>query len=271
MEKPLQQKKALVTGASSGIGKEMARQLATMGADLAIVARRVEKLQELKEELEANHQVSVQVVKADLSKPGAASEIFQTVMSEKKPISILINNAGIGDYAPFLNVNLESHRRTLQVNVVALTELTYLLLEEMIKIGTQSYIMNIASMASFVSLPNYALYSGTKRFVRHLSETLTYELKASNVHVICSCPGGTRTEFMEKAGQQMTGNEHAFMMSASDVAEESIDAMLSHQTIYVPGFLNRVLAFLPRLLPVEWQLWIAFKIMAKMAKSVHVV
>jgi short-subunit dehydrogenase len=241
-----------VTGASSGIGEQYARQLAAQGADLILVARRVDRLEKLGKELENTFGIKASAVAADLSQPGEGSRLAAKVCTLQAPVTILVNNAGIGPYAPSLETDLEKHLFTIQLNVTALTELTHQVASHMRLHAKLSYISNVASIAAYQASPNFAVYGGTKHYVRIFSEVIRNELRGSNITVSCLCPGGTYTEFLEKAGQELKPSGHAAMMSAEEVARQGIAGMLAGRSIVVPGLLNKVACFLPRLLPNSW-------------------
>jgi short-subunit dehydrogenase len=241
--------RALVTGASSGIGEQYAKQLAELGADLVLVARRVDRLEKLAVELENSFGIRAMAVAADLSATGESQRLTQKILREGAPLTILVNNAGIGPYSPFLESSLEKHRFTIQLNITALTELTYLVAAHMREHGKPSYISNVASIAAYQAAPNFAVYGGTKHYVRIFSEVIRNELQETNITVSCLCPGGTYTEFLEKAGQELKPSGHAAMMSADEVARQAIQGMLRGRAIVIPGWLNKIACFLPRLMP----------------------
>ena len=246
---PLAGHRALITGASSGIGEQYARQLAALGSDLILAARRVDRLEALAGELEKNHGIRVKAVQSDLGAPGEATKLAQAVCTQEEPVTILVNNAGIGPYAPFLETDIEKHLATIQLNITALTELTHRVAAHMVAHKRKSYISNVASIAAYQASPNFAVYGGSKHYVRILSEVVRNELQGSNVTVSCLCPGGTYTEFLEKAGQELKPSGRAAMMPASEVARQGIHGMLRGRSIVVPGFLNKLACFLPRLVP----------------------
>lgn len=243
--------RAVVTGASSGLGEEYARQLASRGADLVIAARRVDRLKKLATELEGRYQVSVEVVTSDLVKPGAARELFSRATENGRQVTILINNAGVGPFGRFVDASVDKHVATLQLNSVALTELCHYFSTHMLEHGKRSFISNVGSIASFQGVPNFAVYSGSKAFVRVFSEILARELKRTNVSVTCVCPGGTYTEFSATNGQILKDSAHSVMMTAEQVVTISMEAMLRSRVFVVPGLVNKLACFLPRFLPLS--------------------
>lgn len=249
MEQDLKHHRAVITGASSGLGEEYARQLAARGADLVIVARRVERLQKLAEELAVRHGVKLEVLQLDLTEPGAARQLFEAATAQGREVTMLINNAGIGPFARFLDEQLEKHLAAIELNVVALTELCHHFGRHMQAHGRRSYIKNVGSIASYQGVPNFAVYSGTKFYVRVFSEVLARELRGSRITVTCLCPGGTHTEFSEANGQVLKASAQSMMMSASVVVALGIRGMLAGRAIVVPGFINKLACFFPRLFP----------------------
>ena len=266
----LQGHRAVVTGASSGIGQEYARQLASLGAEVVIAARRLDRLNELAEELRKQHGVQVSCIQIDLSQPQAAQTLFdKATENQSKPVTILINNAGVGKYGSFMEFPLDDHTSTLQVNAVVPTQTTYLFVQHMLAHGKKSYITQVASISAFQPVGYFTVYSGTKGYMRYFSETLAFELRKTNVSITCLCPGGTYTEFLEQAGQKMTSAGHATMMTSKDVVRIGIKAMLQGKTVWVPGFLNQLACFLPRLLPRNLGLYLAFKTMNRAVERVQ--
>lgn len=241
---------ALVTGASSGIGLELAKLLAADGHDLVLVARREDKMRELGSELTAAHGVKVTVMAADLSKPGAAAQVVDQVNAAGLAIDVLINNAGFGTYGKFATeTRLEDESALLQVNVVALTELAKLLLPGMVKRG-RGRIMNVASTAAFQPGPLMAVYYATKAYVLSLSEALSNELSGTGVTVTALCPGLTASGFQAVAGMEhsrlVAGRK---MPTSAEVARAGYQAMVRGEVIHVPGMMNKVLAASVRVIP----------------------
>lgn len=247
--RPLSGHRALVTGASSGIGEQYARQLAALGCDLVLAARRIDRLETLSQELQKTHGIRAKAVQSDLGTPGEGARLARAICTKEEPLTILVNNAGIGPYAPFLETHIDKHLSTIQLNITALTELTHHVAHHMIGHGRKSYISNVASIAAYQASPNFAVYGGSKHYVRIFSEVIRNELQASNVTVSCLCPGGTFTEFLEKAGQELRPSGRAAMMSATEVARQGIQGMLRGRAVVVPGLINKLACFLPRLMP----------------------
>lgn len=182
---------ALVTGTSSGIGAEFARQLAAAGHDLILVARRRERLERQKLELESDYGVSADVLVADLADPRQRLQVEQA--AREKPLTMLVNNAGVGGIAPFDEVSLDAIEHTLAVNVVALTRLTRAALPGMLSRG-QGTIINVGSGLSFTTIPNAAVYAGTKAYVVHFTQALSDEVRGKGIRLQALIPGLVRTE-----------------------------------------------------------------------------
>ncbi|MCC7441704.1 MAG: SDR family oxidoreductase [Bdellovibrionales bacterium] len=259
---------AVVTGASSGIGEEYARQLAEMGASILVVARREERLRKLCEELKSKHGVETDFLPLDLTQDDSAERLFAHASRGGRKVQILVNNAGTGAYGPFTERPLTKHRDTVKLNLSSLTDTSYLFVNHMRAHGLPSYISNVASIAAFLNVPNFAVYSGTKFYVRAFSEALHFELKSTNVAVSCLCPGGTTTEFLENAGQKLTAQGRMAMMPASAVARVGIRAMLAGKVTVAPGLMNKFITLLPRFLPT----WLFIPVAAfTMKQSVNMV
>lgn len=260
--------RAVVTGASSGIGKEYARQLAQLGADLVIAARRLDRLEELAKDLRSAHEIEVQCVQVDLCDSGAPKVLFDAATQGGKVVTILVNNAGLARFGAFMGFPYNDHHATLQVNAAAPTQMTYLFVKHMLEHKQKSYITQVASISAFQPVANFAVYSGTKGYLLSFSESLAYELRDSNIGILCLCPGGTYTEFFEFSGQKMTKKGHRVMMSAEEVVRQGIAAMLKNEVVFVPGFLNKLACFFPRFLPRGLRQTLAFKTMSQSVEQV---
>lgn len=224
---------ALITGASSGIGKELASIHAEKGGDLVIVARRLEKLNELKNDLEQKHAVNVTTIVKDLSIPGAAKEVYDEVKTAGIHIDYLINNAGFGLRGKFHELSWERQQQMMQLNMIALSELTYLFLPEMVK-RNSGRILNNTSTASFMPGPLQAVYFATKAYAAYFSNAIAEELHDTNITVTNLMPGATATEFAKTADMDKTGLfKNAF--SARSVAEDGYNAMLKGKLDVVSG------------------------------------
>lgn len=245
----LRDHRALITGASSGIGREMARILASWKCALTLTARRGDRLRELADELRAAHGVNVRCVIADLAQPGGAAELHENVQRAGEQIDILVNNAGAGRYQAFEHQRWDELATMIQLNVTSLVELTHRLLPAMRATGRRAYVLNVASIAAFQPVPYFACYAAGKSFVRDFSEALARELDGTNVSVSCLCPGGTRTEFFDHSGQKIGFLADVSMLDARAVAEKGLLAMLRGRRTRVTGWMNVLSCFLVRFFP----------------------
>lgn len=239
---------ALVTGASGGIGLELARLFAADGHDLVLVARSREKLSSLAEELKSKHGVAARALAADLARAEAPGEIFAALQREGVGVDALVNNAGIGSYGLFAETDLKTELDLLQINVVALTHLTKLFLPSMIARG-RGYVCQVASTAAFQPGPLMAVYYASKAYVLSFSEALTNECAGTGVRVSALCPGPTETGFVAAAGMGESKLFDANVMGARAVAVAGYRGLLEGKTIVIPGLRNRVLASSYRFAP----------------------
>jgi short-subunit dehydrogenase len=248
MAETLRGKTALITGASSGLGADFARQLADRGCNLILVARRMERLQELQKEITAKHSVWVECMAIDLLEENAAQQLYNQIKDGGKVVDVLVNNAGLGLYGEFWTNPFERLHQMLELDVVVLTDLTRLFIPDMLA-RNFGYILLIGSTGSFQPTPTYAAYAAAKSYVLSFGEALHYELRQSAVKCTVLCPGVTRTEFLEVAGQQVTAYQRQSMMESADVVRIGIEAMLKGRSSVVAGWLNAFLAWGTRLLP----------------------
>jgi len=239
---------ALVTGASVGIGRELARILAREGHDLVIVARDAHRLERLADELTRAWGVSVRAVAKDLARPGAASELHRELEAAGVAVEVLVNNAGFGLAGAFAKTPMKDHLELLQLNMVALTELTKLALGGMVERG-RGRILNVASTAAFQPGPYMATYYASKAYVLSFSEALGAELEGKGVSVTALCPGPTATEFQRRAGLEGARIAMLGMMDSETVAEAGYRAMRAGRRLAIPGLRNRLGALAGRLLP----------------------
>jgi short-subunit dehydrogenase len=237
---------ALITGASSGIGFDLAHLFARDGHDLVLVARSEAKLRELARVLEGRHGIRAQVIVADLARPDAPAEVWKSVTSE---VDILVNNAGYGLGGKFVDNDLITELEMIQVNIAALTHLTKLFVRPMVERG-RGRIMNVASTAAFQPGPLMAVYYATKAYVLSFSEALAEELGGSGVTVTALCPGPTETGFAQAA--EMTTSRLFRMMkpaSSMDVARAGYAGLLRGRRLVIPGLMNKMLAQSVRVSP----------------------
>lgn len=243
---------ALITGASGGIGLELARVFAKNGFDLIIVARRESELEALAERCRNSAGVRVHVLKMDLLVPDAAAKLVQQIEDCHLDVDVLVNNAGLMDMGDFAEIEIERHEQLLQLNVIVLTSLARRLLPAMIKRG-RGRILNVASTSSFQPVPSMALYAASKAFVLSLSESLSEELKGTGVTVTALCPGITKTAMFDRAHEEHSSARSVPEFLLSDVeavAREGYEACMAGRAVVVPGLPNQLLAgavgFYPR-------------------------
>jgi uncharacterized protein len=238
----------LITGASSGIGRELARQFARDGADLVLIARSEGRLRELAGDLAAEYGVTAQVVPVDLSRPGSPDQIVETLAQRDTEVDVLVNNAGFGARGPVAGIGVQRQLEMIEVNVAALTQLTALLLPGMLE-RRRGAILNVASTAAFQPGPNSAVYYATKAYVLSFTEALAEEVRGSGVRVTCLAPGATDTGFAARAGATGSRLFRRGVMDAARVAQAGHDGLQRGKTLVIPGLRNRVLAFSVRLSP----------------------
>lgn len=238
----------LITGASSGIGLELAKCFAGDGSRLVLVARNETVLEQLSSELRQKYKIETMVLPADLSLPEAPKEIFDKLAAKKVAVDVLINNAGFGLHGQFLDLPLQRQLEIIKVNVTALAELTGLFLPAMVQ-RKGGGILNVGSVAGFVPGPRLAVYYASKAFVQSFSEALAEELDGTGVSVTSLCPGPTESNFSAVARGDKVRVSQAKKMSAEVVARYGHFAFRHKQVVAVPGLRNRFLIFLTRLLP----------------------
>jgi hypothetical protein len=255
-------KAALITGASSGIGLELAHVMAKEKHNLVLVARSIDKLNALADELIQTHGIKVQTYKADLSNPKEIKNLYTQTQNDDIEISYLINNAGFGEYGNFVENDWEKLNEMMQLNMVSLVHLTKLYAQNMVssKFGK---IMNVASTAAFQPLPYLGVYAATKSFVLSFSEAIASELKDHGITVTALCPGLTETGFVEAANMEDTkflNKAKAGMATAEEVAEYGYEAMMKGKTVAVHGMINSLMAQSARFLPRDLVTKIAKKV-----------
>jgi short-subunit dehydrogenase len=243
---------ALITGASAGIGREFARQLASRAKSLVLVARRSERLEELRGELvRINPNLTVHIHVVDLAKQSELKELANWLDREKIGIDLLINNAGLGDYGSVATSDISRDDRIINVNVSALTLLTRLLLPQMIA-RKNGAILNVSSTAGFLPIPGMAVYAASKAYVNSFTEALRVELRGSGVSVLALCPGPVHTEFGEVAKRPGREPERApefVYVAVEKVVRDSLAALEADRPLVVPGFFMKLGMFLLRLTP----------------------
>ncbi len=267
----------LITGASAGLGLELARLFAADGAALVLVARGEAKLATIAGILRKDFEVDVRIIPADLTKPGAVDDLLAALMEAGIGIRVLVNNAGFGAYGPVPNCEWDVYRRMIDLNITALTGLAWGLLPGMVacaEAGGRPGIMNVASTAAFQPGPLMAVYFATKSYVLSFSEALHEEMKESGVTVSAFCPGPTRTEFFHQDEMIPSGvisdedlaefhRRDDRRMDAGVAADVGYRGFLKGEAIVIPGFRNRFLAQAGRFLPRSVVRKLAFRMMKK--------
>jgi uncharacterized protein len=241
---------ALITGASKGIGKAIARDLAARGYDLLLVARSEDLLKETASEIAAGSRIDCQWLALDLSGDQAAARVYEYCKQHALPVSILVNNAGYGLSGPFEKYTAETHAEMLHLNIVTLVSLTRLFLPELKK-QPAAYVLNIGSSAAYQAVPFLSAYAASKSFVLNFSRGLRGELKGTNVSVTCVCPGPTDTNFVNRANIGETGQKAAarFNMSPESVAHIAVDSLFKRKAEVITGAMNKLSAFFAWLFP----------------------
>lgn len=244
-------KTALITGASSGIGYELAKCFAMDRTDLVLVARDEPKLQQIAAELQSAHGVSAKVFRADLARAEAAAELYRETQAAGLAIDYLVNNAGFGVVGPFAEMDLTANLGMIQVNVASLVHLTRLYLQDMRKRGSGG-ILNVASTAAFQPGPLMSIYYASKAFVLSFTEGIANELEGSGITVTALCPGPTATDFQRRANAEsirLVKSKLMPMMTARKVAEIGYQGFLAGKVIVIPGLVNKIGAQSVRISP----------------------
>jgi uncharacterized protein len=253
-------KSALVTGASGGIGLELAKLLAADGKNLVLVARNAKKLEELACDLRIAHPVEVLVLACDLSDPAAPEQIWAALQERSITIDTLVNNAGYGIHGNLAENDPAEILNMIQLNVVALTNLTRLFLPGMLA-RRSGRILNVGSTGSFTPGPSMAVYCATKAYVLSFSEAIQAEVAGSGVQVTALCPGATDTGFQARAGVEDIRMLRSGMMTARKVAEIGYAGLKRGRAVVVPGLSNGLMIFLTRFSPRAWTTRIAGRLM----------
>jgi short-subunit dehydrogenase len=245
---------ALITGASAGIGREFARQLANRARSLVLIARREQPLNELRDELRnRNGELNVHVRVVDLCDKSQIDSLITWLDQNKIDIDFLINNAGLGDVGPFATSPSQRNDEMLQVNVVALTTLSRALLPQMIS-GKRGAILNVSSSAGFLPIPEFNVYAATKAYVTSFSESLRAEVRDSGVTVTTLCPGPVHTEFGDVAkrpgGQPERGPEFVYV-SVEKTARDALAAIEANRPLVIPGLFMKLGMSLVRITPMS--------------------
>lgn len=245
----MMQKTILITGASSGIGYELAKIAAEEGYYLILVARNKKTLLKVAKELHSNYKVSALIIEKDLSLSHSALDIYSEVKKHNLNVDILVNNAGFGSFGDFLDSDREQQMNMIDVNCSSLVALTHYFLKDM-KDKNFGRIMNVGSLAGFQpGGPKMAVYFATKAFVLSFSQGLSEELKDSGISVTCLCPGSTETGFHNKAGISKMSFLRGNLPSAFSVALEGWKGMMKKKRLVIPGWKNKIVVLFDKILP----------------------
>jgi short-subunit dehydrogenase len=238
---------ALITGASSGIGEALAKELASEGAAVILTARREDRLQQLAKECRAGGAPSAEIIVADLSDPAGPSLIVEELRRRGQSVDILVNCAGAGEYGRFVDQELSDVEAMMRLNVMGLVGLTRLLCPEMI-LRRKGWVLNVASTAAFQPTPYMAVYGATKSFVLDFSMAIGEELRGTGVRVTCLCPGPVRTGFFNRGGyESRAGDFQRLAASADFVARKAIRGLKYGKRVVIPGWMNKLSALVVRL------------------------
>jgi len=253
-------KTVLITGASSGIGKETAFEYARHSYNLVLVARRQDHLEAIKNEIENQYKVNVYVIALDLSNLKSAESLYKEVNDKNLKIDVLINNAGFGIHGELVTNDLQKLEDMLVLNMVTLSKLTQIFAKNMVKNGG-GHIINLASAAAFQPIPSFAAYAATKAYVMNFSDAIAYELKDKNVKITTISPGATQSEFGSVAGFDENNDFFDKTPSSKDLANFIYKAMLKNKTNTIHGLKNFILAQSNRFAPRKMTVAIAAKMM----------
>lgn len=252
---------ALITGASRGIGMELARVFAEAGHDLILVARNEDDLREIKKLLEAKYNINVHIIVKDLTLSEAVREVYDEVKSMPKEVDFLVNNAGFGDYGKFAETDWDKYRKMIDLNVTALSEFCHLYLKDWTLRGSGK-ILNVSSTSAFQPGPMMAMYFATKVFVLHLSEAIGREVKDKGITVTTLCPGPTDTNFGQVSGMRAKDLVKAVKIAdAYEVARLGYNAMMKGKPTVIHGTMNKLVAFGVRFFPRKWVTALSEKVM----------
>lgn len=253
----------IITGASSGIGLELARVFAREGHNLVITARRDKRLKELKSDLESGFGVQVHTLPIDLAEPDGPEKLYEFTTQNKLPVDTLVNNAGVGDYGFFHESEWKKQRTIIDLNIQSLTHLTHLYLTDFVKLK-RAYILNVASTAAFQPGPLMSIYYASKNYVLAFSEAIANELKDTGVSVTTLCPGPTETEFQQHANMEKSKLFDRFPVASSrDVAEYGYITMKKGKRVAIPGIMNKIAPKLLSPIPRNFVTALARKIQEK--------
>lgn len=241
---------ALITGATSGIGYELAKVFGQNGYNLIIVARSSDELQSKSEEISSQNNVEVMPIAKDLFDANAASELYEEVKAKGIAVNVLVNNAGQGVYGPFIETDLQQQLQIIQLNVVSLTALTYLFLKDMVA-RNEGKILQLGSVVSELPATLQSVYGGTKAYILSFTEALISEVKDTDVTLTVLQPGVTDTDFFNKAGAQNSklAEDKSKMSDPADVAKDAYKALMKGDDKVVSGFKNKVQVAMANVMP----------------------
>lgn len=237
----------LITGASMGIGYELAKLFAKDKRNLILISRNILKLQDVKNEL-SKFNVDIKILALDLKNSEDIQDLFNYIEANKLNINILINNAGIGTFGDFNNIEWKSEEALIDINIKALTKLTKYFLPKVVK-EKEGGILNVASTAAFCSGPRMATYYASKAYVLNLTEAIYEEYKAAGIKISCLCPGPVKTSFQDKAGIKKSKSAKKYLMDAEEVAKICYKDFYKGKVIIIPGVKNKLLVMGNKLLP----------------------
>lgn len=235
----------LITGSSKGIGKALANEFASRGYDVILVARTEEKLIKEAERLRQKYQVQVQYLSQDLYEPESAERIFEWCLENNYQINILVNNVGFGLHGYFEKMKKEDLQKIIHLNLSLVVNLVHLFLPSLKKIPG-SHILNVSSTAAFQPVPYLAVYSATKAFVNSFTQALREELLETNINVSCLAPGPTDSEFFNESGVDQSLDLSHVKMEPEEVAAKAVDGLFEKKDLIVPGFSNKLGAFISK-------------------------
>ncbi|MGL5351749.1 MAG: SDR family NAD(P)-dependent oxidoreductase [Clostridium sp.] len=247
MSKSESRSHVLITGATSGIGNELAKLFANDGYNLILIARNKENLLKVKSQLDI-YKINVDILAVDLSEVDACEKVFAFVDEKNLTVDILVNNAGVGTFGEFTSISMEKEIDLININIRALTQLTKHFLYKMVG-NEEGTILNVASTAAFCAGPKMAAYYASKAYVLNLTEALNEEVKNKGVKVSCLCPGSVNTEFQNKAGIKKSESAKKNIMSAKKVAEIGYRDFKKGKTIIIPGIKNKIIVTINKFLP----------------------
>lgn len=242
---------ALITGATSGIGRGFAELLARDGKNLVVVARNESRLEEVKRDLESKYSINVLVIAQDLADPVAPAEVFKNLEHEGIVLNILINNAGFNVYGLFEETDLGQELKMIRLHIVAVTEMTKLFLRQRSR-QVVNRILNVSSIAGMVPGPLVSVHFATRAYILNFSLALSNEYQGSDVHITCLCPGPTKSKFFDRAGMsnvRLASGKPIKLMDAKEVATIGYNALERRKVIVVPGYRNKILAFMASIAP----------------------